>query len=146
MSKFRRTAGDLFTEDEHAILSEWFERRPPAVAEDILPDEAISRLGFDKAADLYRRIDAAVAFIVLERAERRPPQWSAIRDEQVNLRKRTGRNSRRLPSGTTHPPTRCTAKRRRAIRHIGAEHCLIRRSPRRQMRLRVCSDEGRRRR
>ena len=77
MSKVRTTTVDLFTPDEHAILSEWFERQPPAVAQDIVVDEAISRLGFDKAADLYRRIDAAVAFIVLERAERRPPQWSS---------------------------------------------------------------------
>jgi hypothetical protein len=82
MSKVRTPAVDLFTPDEHAILADWFERRPPAVAQDIVPDEAISRLGFDKAPDFYRRIDAAVAFIVLERAEQRLPQWSASRDGQ----------------------------------------------------------------
>ena len=46
MSKFRTTTVDLFTSDEHAILAEWFETRPPAVAQDILPDEAISRVRF----------------------------------------------------------------------------------------------------
>jgi hypothetical protein len=91
MSKVRTTAVDLFTPDEHAILAEWFERRPPAVAEDIPPDEAISRLGFDKETHFYRRIDAAVAFIVLERAEQRLPQWSAIRDDKLILgRERRG--------------------------------------------------------
>ena len=84
MSKVRTTVVDLFTPDEHAILSEWFERQPPAVAQDIVVDEAISRLGFDKETHLYRRIDAAVAFIVLERAEQRLPQWSAIRDDEAN--------------------------------------------------------------
>ena len=85
MSKVRTTVVDLFTPDEHAVLADWFDRRPPAVAQDILPDEAVSRLGFDKEPDLYRRIDAAVAFIVLERAEQRLPQWSAIRDDKVIL-------------------------------------------------------------
>jgi hypothetical protein len=48
-------------------------------------------LGFDKAPDLYRRIDAAVAFIVLERAEQRLPQWSAVRDDELILgRERRG--------------------------------------------------------
>jgi len=91
MSKVRTTVVDLFTPDEHAVLADWFDRRPPAVAEDILPNEAISRLGFDKETHLYRRIDAAVAFIVLEQAEQRLPQWSAIRDDEVILgRERRG--------------------------------------------------------
>jgi hypothetical protein len=79
-----RPAVDLFTPDEHAILAEWFSVKSPALAEDIMVGEAISKLGFDNAPDLYRRIDAAVAFIVLERAEQRLPQWSAIRDDEVN--------------------------------------------------------------
>jgi hypothetical protein len=89
MSKVRTTAVDLFTPDEHAILAgwfaDWFRVKTPAFAQDIVVEEAISRLGFDKEAHLYRRIDAAVAFIVLERAEQRLPQWSAIRDDQVIL-------------------------------------------------------------
>ena len=81
MSKVRRTAVDLFTPDDHAILAEWFRMKTPVFVQE---DEAISRLGFDRAPDLYRRIDAAVAFIVLERAGQRLPQWSAIRDDEVN--------------------------------------------------------------
>ena len=91
MSKVRTTAVDLFTPDENAILAELFGVKSPAIAQDIVVDEAISRLGFDKQADLYRRIDAAVAFIVLERAEQRLPQWSAIRDDELILgRERRG--------------------------------------------------------
>jgi hypothetical protein len=36
MYKVRTTVVDLFTPDEHAILADWFERRPPAVAQDIV--------------------------------------------------------------------------------------------------------------
>jgi hypothetical protein len=85
MSKFRRTAVDLFTPDEHAILAGWVRVKTPAVAQDIVVDEAIGRLGFDKQLDHYRRIDAAVAFIVLERVEQRLPQWAAVRDDEVIL-------------------------------------------------------------
>ena len=85
MSKVRTTATDLFTPDEHAILSDWFRVKSPTVDQDIVADEAINRLGFDKEPNLYRRIDAAVAFIVLERAEQRLPQWSAVRDHELIL-------------------------------------------------------------
>ena len=83
MSKVRTTVVDLFTPDEHAVLADWFGVKSPAIAQDIPPDEAISRLGFDKRADFYRRIDAAVAFTVLERVEQRLPQWSAIRGDEL---------------------------------------------------------------
>ena len=83
MSKVRTTAVDLFTPDEHAVLAEWFRAKSPAFARDIDSDEAVSRLGFDKVLHHYRRIDAAVAFIVLERVEQRLPQWSAIPDDKL---------------------------------------------------------------
>ena len=60
-------------------------------------EDAISRLGFDKQPDLYRRIDAAVAFIVLERAEQRLPQWSAIRDDELILA-RKHRGASKIPN------------------------------------------------
>jgi hypothetical protein len=85
MSKVRTTAVDLFTPDEHAILAEWFRVKSPTVAQDIVADEAISRLGVDEKRSIYRRIDAAVAFIVLERAEQRLPQWSTVRDDELIL-------------------------------------------------------------
>jgi len=83
MSTLRRTGVDLFTPDEHAILAEWFRVKSPVSAQDIVLDEVISRLGFDKEPGHYRLIDAAVAFIVLERVEQRLPQWSTIRDDKL---------------------------------------------------------------
>ena len=97
MSKVRTTTVDLFTPDEHAILAEWFKLKPPATAQNIVVDEAIGRLGFDKEPGLYRRIDAAVAFIVLERAEKRLPQWSAIRDDKLILA-RKHRDASKIPN------------------------------------------------
>jgi hypothetical protein len=97
MSKVRTTAVDLFTPDEHAILAEWFGVKSPAVARDIEVDEAISRLGFDKAPDFYRLIDAAVAFIVLEQAEQRLPQWAAVNDDGLVLARKL-RDASKLPN------------------------------------------------
>jgi hypothetical protein len=97
MSKLPRTAVDLFTPDEHAILAEWFRVKSPTVAQDIMAGEAISRLGFDKEPNVYRRIDAAVAFIVLERAEQRLPQWSAIADNEL-LVARKYRDASKVPN------------------------------------------------
>ena len=78
MLKVHATSVDLFTPDEHAILARWFNVAPPEVAREIDLDEAISRLGFEEEPDQYRLIDAAVAFIVLERVEHRLPQWGSI--------------------------------------------------------------------
>src|SRR5690349_12416750 len=98
MSKLSRIAVDLFTPDEHAILAEWLSVKPPVITQDILVDEAISRLGFDrKHLDPYRRIDAAVAFIVLERAEPRLPQWSTVRNDEL-IFAREYRDSARIPN------------------------------------------------
>ena len=85
MSKARTTAIDLFTPDEHAILAEWFRVKSPVSAQEIVVDEAISRLGFNKEPSHYRPIDAAVAFIVPERVEQRLPQWAAVRDDELIL-------------------------------------------------------------
>jgi hypothetical protein len=74
---FRR-AVDLFTPDEHAVLARWFNTEPPDIAKDIEPEEAASRLGFEKHPDFYLLEDAVVAFIVLEQVEQRLPQWSAV--------------------------------------------------------------------
>ena len=62
MPRFYRDAVDLFTADEHAVLSEWFYVRPPKVAKNIEPEEAMARLGFQKYPNHYLLIDAVVAF------------------------------------------------------------------------------------
>jgi hypothetical protein len=71
--------------------------KTPAFAQDIVVEEAVSRLGFDKQIDHYRRIDAAVAFIVLERVEQRLPQWAAVRDNEVILA-RKHRDGTKVPN------------------------------------------------
>jgi hypothetical protein len=76
MSGLRRTAIDLFTADEHAVLARWFGQAPPEFAKHIALEEAIRRLGFAKQPDHYRLIDAAAAFVILERVERFLPQWA----------------------------------------------------------------------
>jgi hypothetical protein len=83
MAKIETSAVDFFTADEHAVLARWFEVEPPADARHIVPDQAVSRLGFGEEPDQYRSIDAAVAFIVLERVEQRLPQWACINAENV---------------------------------------------------------------
>jgi hypothetical protein len=69
--------------DEHAVLSAWIRQRPPGCAKGINADEAGARLGFEKEANHYRRIDAAAAFIVIKRAEAQLPQWAAHVRETV---------------------------------------------------------------
>ena len=68
-------------------------------------DEAISRLGFSKQIDHYRRIDAAVAFIVLKRAEHRLPQWSAIRGNELIVA-RKHRDASKVPNRKVVPQPR----------------------------------------
>jgi hypothetical protein len=66
MSIVRKMSVDMFTPDEHAVLSAWFRRKPPACAKGIGVGDAAARLGFRRKANNYRRIDAAAAFIVLD--------------------------------------------------------------------------------
>jgi len=81
-----KTAVDLFTSEEHRILSEWFEIEPRTAS--LLPsiDEALERLGFEEdPGHPYTIAHAAVAFIVLEAVEKRLPQWASVADGKVNL-------------------------------------------------------------
>jgi hypothetical protein len=79
MPRFYRSTVDLFSPDEHAVLADWLGVRPPKCAKGIDPADAMARLGFEKEPSHYRLIDAVVAFIVLENAEKRLPGWSALR-------------------------------------------------------------------
>ena len=74
-----KTVVDLFTPEEHRILSNWLEIEPDA--EGTLPpiEDALRRLGFEDDPGLpYSNVHAAVAFIVLEPVEKRLPQWSIV--------------------------------------------------------------------
>ena len=97
MPRFYRDVVDLFTPDEHAILSEWFRIGPPKVAKNIEPEEAMARLGFQRHPDHYLLIDAVVAFVVLEKAEKRLPAWSAVRADGSFICARTYRDDDKAP-------------------------------------------------
>lgn len=71
-----KTAVLDFTADEHTVLSAWFNSTTPE-PESETPEvaAALERLGCDDEAHHYTRHQAAVARILLERVDRRLPQW-----------------------------------------------------------------------
>ena len=92
-----KTAVDLFTPEEHQILSQWLDLEPPGGASLPSIDQALARLGFEHDAECsYTKLDAAVAFIVLEAVEHRLPQWASVADGVVN-RARTYRPKEMVP-------------------------------------------------
>jgi len=93
----RKNTVDLFTADEHAVLSAWFRTRPPRVARAIDVDDAMARLGFKKEPGHYQLMDAVVAFIVLERVEKRLPGWSALRADGSFVSAREFRAEDKVP-------------------------------------------------
>jgi hypothetical protein len=80
MSAIRSKVVGLFTPDEDAVLARWFGAEPPDNARSVVVAEAIERLGLDEEPGHYSLLAAAVAFVVLERAEGTLPQW-ALRDD-----------------------------------------------------------------
>jgi hypothetical protein len=81
-----KTAVDLFTPEEHRILSEWLEIEPQTAPRLPAIDEALERLGFEEeTGEVYTNVQAAVAFIVLEAVEKRLPQWVSVADGEVNF-------------------------------------------------------------
>ena len=81
-----KNAVDLFTPEEHRILSEWLEIEPRTTSQPPSLDEALERLGFEKeTADRYTNVNAAVAFIVLEAVEKRLPQWAGVSDGELQF-------------------------------------------------------------
>src|SRR5690349_11554261 len=85
MSK-TKVSVDVFTQDEHAVLADWFRCPPACKLGKVTVDEALERLGFEREPDaLYTSSQAAVASIVLESAETRLPQWAAVGEHGVLL-------------------------------------------------------------
>jgi hypothetical protein len=94
-----------FTNDEHLVLSHWFDVAPDVEASET-PELAIAldRMGFSEhVLDLYNRQQAAVASILLERIDRRLPQWSAVGPDG------TVRYARKLRDRSTLPNRRVLA-------------------------------------
>jgi hypothetical protein len=98
MPRFYRNTVDLFSPDEHAVLADWLGVRPPKLAKGIDPADAMARLGFEKEPNHYRLIDAVVAFIVLENAEKRLPGWSALLADGSFVSARAYRDDEKIPS------------------------------------------------
>ena len=97
MPAINTKAIDLFTPDEDAILACWFGVDPPASAKAIDVAEAIERLGFGEEPGHYSLLDAAVAFIVLERAEAYLPQWASVREDEGVILARKYRDRELVP-------------------------------------------------
>ena len=85
MSKHRTSSVELFTPDEHAVLAQWLGVEPPGNAKRIKVEGAIKRLRFTEEPGYRTLVDVAAAFIVLENAEARLPQWGVFRDDELVL-------------------------------------------------------------
>jgi hypothetical protein len=66
----------LFTNDEHAVLSDWFGQQAPAAAAHLELEDALAQLGFGERCHPYSQTAVAVAHIVLEAIEDRLPAWA----------------------------------------------------------------------
>jgi len=91
-----RSKVDLFTNEEHRVLAHWFEVDPPHAAAGCSLDEALERLGFAEDPTFYVGEDAAVAFVLLERVEKRLPSWGRYDGEQVTVARKY-RESHQVP-------------------------------------------------
>ena len=70
---------DLFTREEHAIISEWLRTEPKCDFPNLPSSvEALQTLGFNGSASGYSEDDPAVAAIVLERIQNTLPQWASV--------------------------------------------------------------------
>ena len=67
---------DLFTADEELVLATWFEIDRPSYGPRI--DDIFDRWNIPSEIPDYRRIDAAVAQILLERVQDDLPNWTAL--------------------------------------------------------------------
>jgi hypothetical protein len=73
---------DLFTPEEHLVLAYWLRVKPVDQQRgDDHADDVVCRWGFDCDGNVYSSIDAAVASIVLERVQKRLPQWAGSRPD-----------------------------------------------------------------
>jgi hypothetical protein len=97
MSSANSDAVDLFTPDEDAVLARWFGVEPPESAKGVDVAEAVERLGFKDEPGHYELIDAAVAFILIERAEQHKPPWASVSGGRAVVLARKYRDSDGVP-------------------------------------------------
>jgi len=75
---------ETFTSDEHAILSKWLRTWRRKTRQTKALNAAMARMEVEEDPSVpYRRIDAAVANIVLRPVERQLPQWAAVYRDRV---------------------------------------------------------------
>jgi hypothetical protein len=73
----------LFTNDEHAVLSDWFGQQAPAAAAHLELEDALAQLGFGERCHPYSQTAVAVAHIVLEAIEDRLPAWACWNGDEL---------------------------------------------------------------
>ena len=91
---------DLFTPEEHRVISEWLGVEPPAGTPNL--DEAIASLGFVEGDWGRPLVPWVVAFIVLESVEQDLPQWEGWHGAEI-IYGRTYRSPRAVPTRLTKP-------------------------------------------
>ena len=69
-------AVELFTADEDLVLATWFEIDRPFSERQV--DDILDQWNIPEEIPEYRRIDAAVAQILLERIQDHLPNWTAV--------------------------------------------------------------------
>jgi hypothetical protein len=82
-TRLRVDQDGLFTNDEHAVLSDWFGQQAPAAAAHVELEDALAQLGFAERCGPYSQTAAAVAHIVLEAIEDRLPAWACWNGDEL---------------------------------------------------------------
>jgi hypothetical protein len=86
-SSLRPSVVDIFGPAEHVVLAHWLGQKPPTEAEGLSLQMAVELLSGDAGATLPKDapVEAAVAFVLLERVEEQLPQWSTMSDEGMRF-------------------------------------------------------------
>ena len=90
---------DLFTQEEHRVLSYWFGVEAPASAAGLGLADALECIGIgSEDLELYEPAQAAVALILLERVSERLPNFGPLEEEEEAALIRGERSRETIPS------------------------------------------------
>jgi len=86
-SSSRPSVVDIFRPAEHVVLAHWLGQKPADEAKALPLKDALELLSGEAGAALPEEapVEAAVAFVLLERVEERLPQWSIMRDQEIQF-------------------------------------------------------------
>ena len=96
---------DVFTADELLVLSEWFEVEHPRSERSV--ENILDEWDIPQDISEYRRLDAAVAQILLERSQDHLPQWAAVTNDGLQFAPVTLPSA---PSDRKHPCSKEAAR------------------------------------